>query len=94
MRWKSRCTPTRSPGTPPAGRESFPSADGAGNLFADTSQIADPDGLRYLKFDGTPGDGGSGNGSETNSFSYQWTRVDAVTAAETDIGGSPTYLPR
>ena len=72
----------------------FPSADGAGILFADTSQIADPDRLRYLKPDGTPGDGGTGDGSETNSFSYQWIRVDGATAAETDIGGdSSTYLP-
>ena len=74
----------------------FPSAIGAGNLFADISQIADPDGLRYLRPDGNPGDPDDGSGTYDGThggWSFQWIRVDGVTAVETIIGGSLTYLP-
>ena len=63
----------------------FPSADGAGFLLADTSKLADPDGLPFT---------GSIGSFIDYVFSYQWIRVDGETAAETLIGsGSPTYQP-
>ena len=60
------------------------SADGVGFLFADTSRIADGNGIRFLKADGSKGDPDSGDGAPYNSFSYQWIRVDGGT--EADIG--------
>ena len=54
------------------------SAEGGAILAADTSRIADPDGLPYS---GTPQ-----VGALDFTFSYQWTRVDAVTQAETEVG--------
>ena len=71
----------------------FPSATGAGVLYADTSQIADADGLQYLKPDGNAGDPDSGSGTYDTThgdWSFQWIRV----ADETDINvgaDSPTY---
>ena len=57
----------------------FPSAEGAGFLLADTSGIADADGLPIPQF-GFP------------SYTYRWLRVDGETAAETNIGAdSPRY---
>ena len=62
----------------------FPSADGAGFLLADTSKLADPDGLPAVPL--------TGIGIAYFDYSYQWIRVDGETAAETLIGGgSPTY---
>ena len=71
------------------------SADGGDALFADTSGIADGNGLQYLQPDGTTdGDTLTGDGAYYHSFSYQWIRVDGGTAAETDIGdGSAIYHP-
>ena len=67
------------------------SADGVGFLFAATSGIADGNGLRFLKADGSGGSPDSGDGAPYNSFSYQWIRVDGGTEDETDIG---VDLPR
>lgn len=61
------------------------SADGVGFLYADTSEIADGNGLQYLKADGSDGSADSGDGAPYHSFSYQWLRVDGGT--ETSIGG-------
>ena len=61
-------------------------------LFAATTGIADGNGIRFLKTDGSAGDPDSGRGSPLHSFSYQWVRVDGGTGAETDIGDeSPLY---
>ena len=71
----------RSPGQRPnaTGRPVvLVSAEGGGILAADTSRIADADGLPYS---GTPE-----VGALDFTFSYQWTRVDAVTEAETEVG--------
>ena len=58
------------------------SAEGAPILFADTSDIADGNGLPFT--------GNSGSNIEF-VYSYQWIRVDGGT--ETDIGAdSPSYL--
>ena len=66
------------------------SADGVGFLFADTSRIADGNGLQYLNEQGGRGSPDSGSGAPYNSFSYQWIRVDGET--EANIGGdSPRY---
>ena len=68
------------------------SADGVGFLFAAASGIADGNGIRFLKPNGTAGEPDTGNGSPYYSFSYQWIRVDGGTGAETDIGDeSPLY---
>ena len=71
----------------PTGRPRvFPSAEGAGILFADTSEIGDPDGLRFF---GLP-DPNTNFGYD--DWSYQWIRVDGDTASEINIGGnSPRY---
>ena len=59
------------------------SAEGAGILAADTSGIADGNGLPYYRY--------SGSGIEY-TFSYQWVRVDGDTEAETNMGAdSPRY---
>ena len=55
------------------------SAEGAPYLFADTSRIADEDGIPF-----TPADG-VGNFIDF-TYSYQWIRVDSGTEAETNIG--------
>ena len=54
------------------------SAEGGSILAADTSRIADADGLPYI--------GEPGSGIKNYVFSYQWFRVDAVTQAETEVG--------
>ena len=54
------------------------SAEGGGILAADTSRIADADGLPYI--------GEPESGIENYVFSYQWFRVDGVTEAETEVG--------
>ena len=65
----------------------YPSAEGAGILFADPSDIEDPDGVLVYS-------------SQDEAFvrrydwSYQWIRVDGETAAETDVGvDSSRYQP-
>ena len=61
------------------------SAEGA-ILAADTSRIADEDGLPHI---GDPASGISGY-----SFSYQWIRVDGETETETEVGtDSQRYQP-
>ena len=65
----------------------YPSAEGAGFLLTDTSGIQDPNGLTVYN---------SNDGAHVRyeDWSYQWIRVDGVTADETDIGGdSPRYQP-
>ena len=64
----------------------FPSAEGTGFLLADTSGIADADGLPFVE-----------TGPPTikigyYDYTYQWIRVDGATADETNIGAdSPRY---
>ena len=60
------------------------SAEGAPILFADTSDIADGNGLPFT--------GSTGNVIEF-VYTYQWIRVDGDISTETDIGvDSPRYL--
>ena len=64
----------------------FPSAEGAGILFADPSGIDDPDGLGRV--------GRDDDGSLRYIWSYQWIRVDGETGSETYVGvDSPSYQP-
>ena len=61
------------------------SAEGAGILAADTSRIADEDGLPYS--------GSPDSGIDNYVFSYQWIRVDGETAAETEVGARLPEVP-
>ena len=84
----------QSPNNDATGRPRiFPSATGAGVLYADTSQIADADGLQYLKPDGSDGDPDSGTGTFDTThgdWSFQWIRVHDGT--DINVGAdSPTY---
>ena len=84
----------QSPNNDATGRPRiFPSATGAGVLYADTSQIADADGLQYLKPNGSDGDPDIGDGTYDTThgdWSFQWIRVDGGT--DINIGAdSPTY---
>ena len=59
------------------------SAEGAPYLFADTSDLADADGLPFT---------GTASGHIEFTYSYQWIRVDPDTEAESNIGAdSPRY---
>ena len=61
----------------------LPAAESPAFLFADTSGIADADGISYT---------GHPSSHVTFIWSYQWIRVDGVTGAETNIGvDSPLY---
>ena len=75
-------TPTNQPAT---GRPVvLASAEGAPILFADTTYLADGNGLPFTGFLGTVIE---------FTWSYQWIRVDGETGDETDIGvDSPRYL--
>ena len=55
----------------------YPSAEGAGILFADTAGIEDPNGLPLLVISRV---------IKVLNYSYQWIRVDADTGAETLVG--------
>ena len=67
----------------------YPSADGAGLLFADTFGIDDPSGSPNVNVDDD-----QGVGPGFFDFSYQWFRVDGETEAETEVGAdAPTYQP-
>ena len=61
------------------------SAEGAPYLFAETTDIDDPDGLPFTNAIGEEGDIGDGAGRSVKFFySYRWIRVDGET--ETDVG--------
>ena len=65
----------------------YPSADGAGNLAADTYGIVDPNGSTWKNVSDN-----EGVGPGFFDFSYQWIRVDGMT--ETNVGvDSHRYQP-
>ena len=55
----------------------YPSAEGAGILFADTAGIEDPNGLPLVVISKV---------IKILNYSYQWIRVDADTGVETEVG--------
>ena len=55
----------------------YPSAEGAGILFADTAGIEDPNGLPLVVISKV---------IKVLNYSYQWIRVDADTGVETEVG--------